>query len=416
MIQSTKGRAFYLLTLIFIIYLLDYADRKVMSAIFESIKVEWDLQDSELGLLNGIVSLMISIFVIPMSIIVDRWSRKYMISIMVFVWSIATLMCSFAQNYEQLLFFRALTGLGEAAYAAAAVTMITKTFPRNFRARYIGIYDAAAPIGSGLGIMLGGYIAEVYGWRHAFGLVAAPGIIMSIAFLFVVDYHTIKIPEKIKQSVTLSKEVFKDCLYLFKIPTLWYIYFAYSLIIGLNTTVIDWIPTFFQRFHALSERDAAMKSGILAVAVLIGAPLGGFIADIWGKRYIHAKIAVSIISTLLSIVFLYLAINTSSVSSCVIYLLLFGINTVAFLAPISTITQEVVKTNVRALSFGINVLIMNLFAFGIPVLVGKISDNYNLRIAMSLLPILGIVAAILFYLVRNKYHEDFKKVTDAVNE
>lgn len=416
MIQSTKGRAFYLLTLIFIIYLLDYADRKVMSAIFESIKVEWDLQDSELGLLNGIVSLMISIFVIPMSIIVDRWSRKYMISIMVFVWSIATLMCSFAQNYEQLLFFRALTGLGEAAYAAAAVTMITKTFPRNYRSRYIGIYDAAAPIGSGLGIMLGGYIAEVYGWRHAFGLVAAPGIIMSIAFLFVVDYHTIKIPEKIKQSVTLSKEVFKDCLYLFKIPTLWYIYFAYSLIIGLNTTVIDWIPTFFQRFHDLSERDAAMKSGILAVAVLIGAPLGGFIADIWGKRYIHAKIAVSIISTLISIVFLYLAINTNSLNSCVIYLLLFGINTVAFLAPISTITQEVVKTNVRALSFGVNVLIMNLFTFGIPVLVGKISDNYNLRIAMSLLPILGIVAAILFYLVRNKYHEDFKKVTDAVNE
>ena len=80
--KTAKGRAFYLLTLICVIYLLDYADRKVMSGIFESVKAEWALSDSQLGLLNGIVSLMISVFVIPMSIIVDRWSRKYMISLL----------------------------------------------------------------------------------------------------------------------------------------------------------------------------------------------------------------------------------------------------------------------------------------------------------------------------------------------
>jgi predicted MFS family arabinose efflux permease len=121
MSKSAKFNAFYLLTLISVIYLFDYADRKVMSALFDAIKTDWQLSDSELGLLNGIVSLMISIFVLPLSVIVDRWSRKYMIAIMVFIWSIATLMCAFAQNYNQLLFFRALTGLGEAAYAAAAV-------------------------------------------------------------------------------------------------------------------------------------------------------------------------------------------------------------------------------------------------------------------------------------------------------
>jgi MFS family permease len=85
---------------------------------------------------------------------------------------------------------------------------------------------------------------------------------------------------------------------------------------------------------------------------------------------------------------------------------LFGVHTVAFLAPASSITQEVVRTNVRALSFGINVLIMNLFAFAIPVLVGKISDIFDLRFALSLLPILGIIAIVLFILVHNQYHID----------
>lgn len=410
MIKSAKGRAFYLLTLICVIYLLDYADRKVMSGIFESVKAEWLLSDSQLGLLNGIVSLMISVFVIPMSILVDRWSRKNMISLMVFVWSIATLMCAFAQNYYQLLFFRALTGLGEAAYAAAAVAMITKAFPRAHRTKYIGVYDAAAPIGSGIGIMLGGYIAEMYGWRHAFGLVAAPGIIVALLFLTIRDYHTVQISDKVKESISLSKEVIKDCLYLFKIPTLWFIYFAYSLIIGLNTCVIDWIPTFFQRFHGLSEKEAAMKAGILAVAVLIGAPLGGYISDVWEKRNKHAKVFVSAISTAISVVFLYLAIQTTSMWLAVLFFGLFGVHTVAFLAPASTITQEVVRTNVRALSFGINVLIMNLFAFAVPVLIGKISDMSDLRFALSLLPILGILAIVLFILVRNQYHIDRKKL------
>lgn len=408
--KTAKGRAFYLLTLICVIYLLDYADRKVMSGIFESVKAEWALSDSQLGLLNGIVSLMISVFVIPMSIIVDRWSRKYMISLMVFIWSIATLLCAFSQNYYQLLFFRALTGLGEAAYAAAAVAMITKAFPRSHRTKYIGIYDAAAPIGSGIGIMLGGYIAEMYGWRHAFGLVAAPGVIVSLLFLTIRDYHTVQISEKIKESISLSKEVIQDCLYLFKIPTLWFIYFAYSLIIGLNTCVIDWIPTFFQRFHGISEKEAAMKAGVLAVAVLIGAPLGGFISDVWEKRNKHAKVFVSAISTAISIVFLYLAIQTTSMGLAVLFFGLFGVHTVAFLAPASSITQEVVRTNVRALSFGINVLIMNLFAFAVPVLVGKISDVSDLRFAMSLLPILGVIAIVLFFLVRNQYHIDRNKL------
>src|SRR5690554_5471923 len=100
---KVKSGAFYMLTIIFVVYLFDYADRKVISALFTSIEEDWNVTNAQLEMLNGIVSLVIAIFVIPLSIIVDRWSRVKMISIMVFVWSLATLMCAFAENYTQLL-------------------------------------------------------------------------------------------------------------------------------------------------------------------------------------------------------------------------------------------------------------------------------------------------------------------------
>ncbi|MCL2327686.1 MAG: MFS transporter [Bacteroidetes bacterium] len=393
---AVRPNAFYTLTLIFIIYLLDYADRKVMSALFPFIQAEWGISDAQCGMLNGIVSLMIAVFVIPMSILVDRWSRKKMISLMVFVWSIATLLCAFADNYTQLLIFRALTGLGEAAYAPAAIALLSKIFPTKYRATYIGIYDAASPIGAGIGIMLGGYIGTVYGWQHAFGILAIPGLLFSFLFLFVNDYATIQTQVKTVRETIHS--IVQTVISLCKIKVLWILYVAYGLCIGVSACILDWIPSFLHRVHGLNEKEAGLASGIIAVSVLIGAPSGGFFADRWSKRQKHAKMYVSAFSTLLSAVFLFCAVQSTTLTSTMIFLGLFGVCTVAFLAPVTSIIQEIVATNVRALAFGINVMIMNTMgAFAMPVLIGKISDRYDLQIALSLLPVVAVVAAVLFW-------------------
>lgn len=397
--KKFQPNAFYTLTLIFIIYLLDYADRKVMSSLFPFIQAEWGINDAQCGMLNGIVSLMIAVFVIPMSILVDRWSRKKMIALMVLVWSVATFLCAFAENYTQLLIFRALTGLGEAAYAPAAIALLSKIFPAKYRATYIGIYDAASPLGAGIGIMLGGYIGMLYGWQYAFGIVAVPGILFSILFLFVNDYATIH--SSLRSLRETVPAVVQSVRMLAKTKVLWFLYIAYGLCIGVNTSILDWIPSFLHRMHGLNEKEAGFASGIIAVSVLLGALSGGFLADKWSKTQKHAKIYVSVLSTLLSAIFLLCAVQSANLTNTLIFLGLFGVCTVAFLAPVTSIIQEIVNTNVRALAFGINVLIMNTMgAFAMPVLIGKISDIYNLQFALSLLPIAAIGAALLFWKCR----------------
>lgn len=407
---KVKSGAFYMLTIIFVVYLFDYADRKVISALFTSIEEDWNVTNAQLEMLNGIVSLVIAIFVIPLSIIVDRWSRVKMISIMVFVWSLATLMCAFAENYTQLLIFRGLTGFGEAAYAAAAIALITKHFPSRHRAKHIGIYDAAAPIGSGVGIIAGGLIGAKYGWQAAFGWLAVPGLILSILVLFIKDYHTIRI--QTQSSVSLIRSVMQDALYLFKIPTLQYLYLAYGFVITVNTTMIDFLPKYLEITYLIPKEKSGLLSGGLAVGVLFGAILGGVIADMWEKQNKHAKIYVSIISTILSIICLLLALNSTDLWTALTFFALFGLNTVAFLAPVSTMIQQVVKTRVRALAFGFNVLIMNFFVFIFSVLIGYISDFKGLTFALSLLSIFGICAIFLFYGARNSYHRDKSAVME----
>ena len=110
------------------------------------------------------------IFTLPVSILIDRWSRIKTIGMMAVLWSAAILACAFTKNLGQLFAARTAIGLGEAGYAPGGTAMISSLFPKEKRAKILGIWNASIPLGSALGIALGGIIADHFGWRHAFGL------------------------------------------------------------------------------------------------------------------------------------------------------------------------------------------------------------------------------------------------------
>lgn len=404
---TAKRRAFYILCLVFAIYLIDFADRKVMSVLFESIKHDWNVSDVQLSFLEGITSLVIAVCVLPMAILIDRWSRKYMIAIMVAAWSIITFLCAFAENYNQLVLLRAMIGIGEAAYAPAAVSLLSKVFPIRHRAKYIGIFDAAAPLGVALGMVVGGYIGMVYGWRHAFGLVAIPGIIFAFMALFIRDYHTIPVYKNSKR-VRFS---FSQIQELFTIQTLWFVSIAFSCMVGINTAVLDWAPSFFMRVHNLSQAQAGYMSAIIAVTALIGAPLGGYIADRWTVIQHNAKLYVCSISTVCAGIFLFFALVSSHLYVVYSCFALFGMCTVAFLGPATAIIQEVVQPGLRTIAFSINVIAINILgSFLMIMLVGYISDSYNIQTALTFISFFAFVSAGLFWGAKYVFMADKRKI------
>ena len=334
-----------------------------------------------------------------------------MLAIMVFFWSLATLACAFTQNFTQLLVARALTGVGEAGYAPASIASIAAAFPRHARARATGIWDAFAPLGSAVGFIAGGYIGLKYGWRHAFGVMAVPGMLLAVCFLFTRDYRTVELTERSVDG-TIQKGRLRDgFIGLFQIPTLRYVWLAFAMNFAVNTSMMTWLPSYFHRFHGMNEQQAGNFAGMLALLVLVGAPAGGILADRWMRWRPDARMRLSGISSLLSVAALLGALIFSRTPAFQPLLIAFGIFSVAFLAPGAAVIQDVVHPGLRALAYGMNVLVLQLLgASWTPWLVGRLSDTWHLEKALMVLPVFGVAAGFLFLYGARHYEADLAKV------
>jgi MFS family permease len=187
----SKRYSNYVFMLLFLLYLFDYADRMVVTSMFTSIQAEWHITDTQCGWLVSVIYLAIGLLTFPVSLLIDRWSRTKTIGIMAIVWSLATAVCALTGNYVQLFMARILIGFGEAGYAPGGSALISGLYPLEKRSKMMGLWNASIPLGSAIGVTMGGIIAQSLGWKHAFGLVAFPGLIVAILFLFVKDYKTV---------------------------------------------------------------------------------------------------------------------------------------------------------------------------------------------------------------------------------
>ena len=151
------------------------------------------LSDKQLGSLVSVVSITIAVCALPVSLVADRVSRVKSIVTMATVWSIASISCMFTRNYSALLAARAVVGVGEAGYGAVGAALIATHFPDRMRSALLGGFFAAASVGSVLGVAPGGVVAAHWGWQAAFGVVGIPGLVLSLLYIKVRDYHTVDV-------------------------------------------------------------------------------------------------------------------------------------------------------------------------------------------------------------------------------
>lgn len=413
-VYETGGiKAYFLLTLLCLAFFFDYADRFILSAVLPFIKADWQLSDQALGALTGILAVPMALLALPMAVAVDRWSRKKMIALSVGFWSLATLACAFARNYNELLIFRALTGVGEAGYAPAAVAAIAAAFAYHQRARVTGIWDAFAPMGSAAGFILGGLIGTLYGWRHAFGIMALPGFLLALLFLFAQDYQTVSL--KKTDSTGETPRLAAAVGEIFQIPSLRFVWAGFTLNFAVNTAVMAWLPSYFIRFHHMNEQAAGKIAGGLALMALIGAPAGGIIADRWMRTRPDARLRICAITSAGSGVSLIAALLTAGTPAFWPLMVLFGLFSVAFLAPGAAVIQDVVHPGLRAIAYGLNVTFLNLLgASWAPGFIGWASDVWGLDRALCLLPVLALAAAVSFMRGAAHYPSDLSRVEKVV--
>ena len=411
----TKKYSYYVFFLLFLLYMFNYMDRLVVVSVFPFLGEEWGISDTQCGLLVSAAYWAILVFSLPFSVLIDRWSRRKSIALMAIVWSLSTAVCGFTRNFTQLFAARTAIGIGEAGFAPGGTAMIAALFPEKKRAAVMGLWNASIPLGSALGIAIGAIVAEHFGWRYAFWLVAIPGILLGLIFLRVKDYQTVDLVKTVgTEKITgMSRKMgFKDILREFTgTPSLLITYLAFAGNTFVTTSLMSWLPTYFHRFYDISMSQAGIKSGTIMMLAIVGAPLGGYLADKWLSRRANARLVFSGLSSLVTTVIFFVAFTFLTGTPQYIMLLAGGIAIVAFVPAAAAVTQDVVHPGLRAISYSLCVIVQHILGSSIgPVVVGALSDAYDIHTALMILPAFTLLASVLFFLGARYYVRDVAKV------
>jgi MFS transporter, Spinster family, sphingosine-1-phosphate transporter len=252
---------------------INYVDRSVLSAVLDDTQRELDLSNFEGGLLA--TAFLIGYFATApwFGARADRGARKGLIALGVGVWSIATIASGLAVDFWTMLIARALVGVGEAAYATLAPTIIDDLTPPDRKNRALAIFYLAIPVGSAIGYILGGVINKHFGWRAAFYFAGGPGLVLALTCLW--------IEEPARKLATIKVKIVDTLRTLTRIPLYRRAllgYCAYTWGVGAFQI---WAPKFLiHRYPELDKQNANVYFGaILVVAGAIGTIVGGRWAD-----------------------------------------------------------------------------------------------------------------------------------------
>lgn len=400
-----KPQAWFAFALSFLLMTFDFIDRQIVVSMFPYIKADWSLSDRELGSLISIVSVTIALGTLPISLLIDSWSRVKGVVAMATIWSLATIACAFAGSYRALLVTRGLIGLGEAGYGPAAGAILSSVFPTRMRATIIGGFLAAASVGSVLGVILGSGIAERWGWKAAFGVVGFPGLMLAMLYLFVRDYKAPELaaaaPTKLSRARCIASELFRARSGVAA-------YFAGALQLVTVSTILAWLPSFFNRVYDVrADRAGIWAAGIIFCAT-VGIVVWSIVADRFARHDLRWRMltpAVCCLATLatFALAFGALAAGPLQIGAIVVGAFLMGSTT----GPIPAVAVDVVHPALRSIAGSMVAVVQNLFGLGVgPLVSGALSDVFGLQAALAIVPISCGFAALLLVLGSRSYPAD----------
>jgi predicted MFS family arabinose efflux permease len=379
-------------------------DRYVLNAVRTPMAADFGLGYGDSGRL--FTAFMLGYFVTSpfFGFLGDRLSRKILIALGIFVWSLGTVLTGVAQSFAMLLCFRALVGVGEASYATLSPGLISDTWGREKRNNALTIFYVAIPVGSAIGYMLGGEIASHWGWRYAFYWAGAPGLLLALILLPFrepergeADGLTLEKPKK--ASLGDVARLFMNRDYNFVV----WGYVAYTFALG---AFAFWGPTFLQKVHGLPlDRADNFFGAVLVVAGLVGSLLGGFLATWWQRRTPAGYALLLAASVLVAVPLSFCALLAGSTALSMAFLGLSIFFIFFSTGPVNTLILETVPVNVRGSAMAISIFLIHLFGdMYSPEVIGRLADSLagDLQKAILLLPIALFVAALLWMILALK--------------
>jgi predicted MFS family arabinose efflux permease len=415
--KPTSPNRAYVLFILVVVYTFNFIDRQIVGILAVPIKADLGLSDTQLGLMGGLAfALFYTGLGIPVAMLADRFSRTWIMTAALTIWSAMTAASGLATNFWQLFAARLGVGVGEAGGVAPAYSLISDFFPPNQRARALSVYSFGIPIGSAIGIVFGGIIASLINWRYAFFIVGLAGIAIAPIFRL-----TIKEPprgqfdrERRDQKAPSLKAILQTLAHK---PSFWLLSLGASCSSMMGYGVFFWLPSFFVRSYGLTLLNASLFYGaVLLIGGLAGIWAGGWLGDRFGHSQ-HAQFArIPAFAFLATVPFYVLAILSPTLTVSFLVLLVPTALGLAWLGPVISAIQHLVRPDMRATASAIFLFINNLIGIGLGTYaIGALSDTLAMRfgdesLRYSILAGTGfyVLAALFFFQAARWMDQDWE--------
>jgi predicted MFS family arabinose efflux permease len=278
------------------------------------------------------------------------------------------------------------------------------------RSTILGAFIAAGTLGSVLGVIVGGFIAERWGWQAGFGAVAIPGFVLALVLIATVrDYDTVALPHETKASdaAMTTRLVVRELLRP-KTALVTCVGAGFNLLVV--STMYAWLPSFFNRYYGLAPDVAGVKTAIVVMLGGVGALACSMIADRLSRRMPTARLMVPAFAALLTTAFMCVGFGVLSPGPAQFALIMAGAVVMAgSVGPTDAVVIDVSHPALRATAVSVLSLTRNLFGLaGGPLLAGALSDRFGLQFAMAVVPVFGLIAAALFIRAARTYPADLQ--------
>ena len=386
-----RGYAWYVVVVLMIAFSFAIVDRVAMGLLVQPIEHDLGIGDAQIGLLSGLAfGIFYATLVFPIGVLADRTSRRWIVTLGILVWSLATMACGLSVGFFSLFLARIGIGAGEATINPAGTPLIADYFPPEVRPRAFAVFVLGSSIGSGLSYAIGGSIVDVAqrlhdtgplwlqtiaAWKIVFFLIGVPGLLIAPLF-----YFTVREPARRESLAVAGKSAPGQLSRALKEN--WVAYTTLSLAASLNLlsiyVLLAWIPTLYIRYHHWSPSEIGRALGTYGTpAGLFSCVTGGLVISWFERRGRNDSVmlTLAIATFFFSIGGIGAAVSSSANLGIAFYALMGLFATWASVCAFTGLNQ-ITSNELRSKVIALYTLCYGILGLGAgPYSVGLLSDN-----------------------------------------
>ncbi|MEO8115708.1 MAG: MFS transporter [Phenylobacterium sp.] len=375
---SSAYRARFLI-IMFLVATFNFADRAVFAAVAQTVKRDLLLTDGQLGALQGIAfAALYAVLGIPVGWLAERRRRLTIVTVCLGFWSVMTALCGSAGNFLQLWAARSGVGVGEAGFMSPVTSLVSDHFPRERRASAMSIVMLGTPVGTLLGAVAGGWIAQHYGWRTAFVAVGLPGIAIAALIALMLREPSRGLADGAPPPTDPAPPFRHIWGVIARKPALLFVLIGGTLAQFGLTSISQFMAPFLGRTYHLPIGEAATLYGVVsAIAIASGLLLGAFGSDRAGRFDLRWSAWAPVIGLTCATPLYQIAFRQPGLWGAVGFLIAGGMSLLCYYGPTLAMLQNMVGPRMRASIAALYGMFYSLIGLGLgPTFTGFASERF----------------------------------------